>query len=121
MRTHNHNRTWRLGILTAAFALTAALAGCEQTKISDINKNPGKFAGNEVTIAGTVTSTVASSNPGTFEVDDGSGRLWILSSSYGVPAQGTKIAVTGLVESGVNLGSSSLVTTLQETKRYGGD
>src|ERR1700680_4585566 len=70
MCTHN-NRTWRLGILTVALALTAALAGCERTKISDINKNPGKFAGNEVTIAGKVTSSVASSNPGTFEVDDG--------------------------------------------------
>jgi hypothetical protein len=119
MRTHN--RTWRLAILTAAFAVTAALAGCEQTKISDINKNPGKFAGNEVTIAGTVTSTVSSSNPGTFEVDDGSGRLWILSKSKDVPAQGKQVAVTGLVEPGSNLGSTSLVITLQETKRYGGD
>ena len=119
MRTHN-DKTWRLGILTVALAVTAALAGCERTKISDINKNPGKFAGNKVTIAGKVTSTVASSNPGTFEVDDGSGRLWILSSSNDVPAQGAQVAVTGLVESGVNLGSTSLVTTLQESKRYGG-
>lgn len=119
MRTNS--KTWRLGILTTALALTAALAGCERTKISDINKNPAKFTGIEVTIAGKVTSTVPSSNPGVFQVDDGSGRLWVLSTSYNVPAQGTQIAVTGLVESGVNLGSTSLVTTLQETKRYGGD
>jgi hypothetical protein len=118
MRTNN--RTWRLGMLMAALALTAALSGGERTKISNINKNPHKYAGTEVTITGTVTSTVASPNPGTFQVDDGSGRLWVLSTSDDVPAQGSSVAVTGLVESGVNLGSGALVTTLEAIKHDAG-
>jgi hypothetical protein len=117
----NNNKAWQLRILAVALLLTLGSSGCEQTKISDINKNPGKFAGYEVTVAGTVTSTAASSNPGTFQVDDGSGRLWVLTTSIHLPTQGSRVIVTGLVESGVNLGSNSLVTTLQETKRYAGD
>jgi hypothetical protein len=115
------NKTWRLGILTAAMALMAAIAGCEQTKISDINKNPEKYAGDEVTIVGKVTSTASPTNPGTFEVDDGSGRLWVLSSSLSVPPRGARVAVTGLVESATSLGSTSLPTALQEIRRSEAD
>lgn len=118
MRTH---KTGRLAILTAAFALMVLIAGCERTRISDINKHPEDYAGSEVTIAGKVTSSVASANPGTFQVDDGSGRIWVLSTSNEVPAQGTQIAVTGLVESKTDLGSTALVTALQEIRRYAGD
>ena len=109
--------TWRLAILTTTFASIVVLTGCEQTRIIDINHHPERYAGEKVIIAGTVTSSVAPSNPGTFEMDDGSGRLWILSSSNIVPLPGTRIAVTGLVESKTTLGSTTLVTTLQEIKR----
>jgi hypothetical protein len=116
----NKNKIWRLAIMTAALTLVGALAGCERTNISDINKHPERYAGDEITIAGRVTSNAAPTNPGTFQIDDGTGRLWVLSSSYDVPAQGTQIAVTGLIEPGVRLGSTTLATTLQEIKRYGG-
>jgi len=118
MRTR---KTWRSAILTTAVALTALILGCERTKISDINKHPADYAGNEVTIAGKVTGTVASANPGAYQVDDGSGRIWVLSTSNEVPAQGKQIAVTGLVESKTDLGSTALVTALQEIRRYAGD
>jgi hypothetical protein len=111
-------RSCRVPLLAATVAcICFSLSGCELTKISDLNKHPENYSGNEVTIAGIVTSTAAPTNPGTFEMDDGSGRLWVLSSSNVVPPKGTKLAVTGLIQSKSDWGSNSLVTTLQEIRR----
>ena len=105
-----------------ALALTVVLAGCERTKISDINRDPGKYANKDVTIAGEVTSAFGALNQGAFEVDDGTGRLWVLSTGYGVPSQGAHVAVTGRVQSGVTVAGRSFANVLRETKpRQGAD
>jgi hypothetical protein len=112
----------RLGILTLAVALAAVLTGCERTKISDINQDPGRYANKEVTIAGEVTSAFGALNQGAFELDDGTGRLWVVSSGFGVPSQGARVAVTGRVQSGVTVAGRSFANVLRETKpRQGAD
>jgi len=116
------NKTWRLAILAVALALTATLAGCERTKIGDINRDPGRYANKDVTIAGEVTSAFGALNQGAFELDDGTGKMWVVSSGFGVPAQGAKVAVTGRVQSGVTVGTRSFANVLRETKpRQGAD
>jgi hypothetical protein len=112
----------RLGILIAAIAIMVVLAGCERTKISDINQDPGRYRNREVTIAGEVTNAFGALNQGAFEVDDGTGRLWVVSSGFGVPSQGARVAVTGRVQSGVTVGGRSFANVLRETKpRQGAD
>ena len=106
----------RFGMLMAVLALTVSLTGCERTKISDINQDPGRFAGKDVTIAGEVTNAFGALNQGAFEVDDGTGRLWVVSSGFGVPAQGARVAVTGRIQSGVTVGGRSFANVLRETK-----
>ena len=119
MRTYTSRWT---GILVVAAMLMAVLTGCERTKISDINQDPARFAGKDVTIAGQVTSAFGALNQGAFELDDGSGRLWVVSSGYGVPSQGAKVAVTGRVQSGVTVGGRSFANVLRETRpRQGAD
>jgi hypothetical protein len=107
-------------LFIVAFAFTFLLIGCERTTISEIVKNPYRFAGQAVTIAGTVTNTEADApHQGSFELDDGTGRLWVLSTNYQVPKRGEKLAITALVEDAVKLGSNTLPATLQEIKRLG--
>jgi len=106
----------RVVMLLSVLALTASLVGCERTKISDINQDPSRFAGKDVTIAGEVTSSFGALNQGAFEVDDGTGRLWVVSSGFGVPAQGARVAVTGRIQSGVTVGGRSFANVLRETK-----
>jgi hypothetical protein len=114
--------TVRLGILVVALALTAALAGCERTKISDINQDPARYANKDITIAGEVTSAFGALNQGAFEVNDGTGRLWVVSSGFGVPSQGARVAVTGRIQSGVTVGGRSFANVLRETRpREGAD
>jgi hypothetical protein len=108
-------------MLVAGLALIAALSGCERTKISDINRDPGQYANKDVTIAGQVTSAFGVLGQGAFEVDDGTGKLWVLSQGFGVPAQGAKVAVTGRIQSGVTAAGRSFANILRETKAREGD
>ena len=100
--------------------LLVFLAGCETTRIGDINRDPGRYAGRDVTVAGEVTNSFGALGEGAFEMDDGSGRIWVLSTGYGVPSQGARVSVTGRVESGVTIGGRSLTNVLRETKRRHG-
>lgn len=103
-------------LLVAGFSL--CLAGCPQrTTIAKINNDPAHFAGKEVTIAGTVSGSFGALGTGVFEVDDGTGRMWVYSQNYGVPGNGARVAVTGTITQGFTFGGRSFATILRETQR----
>ena len=110
------NTSRRAAFLTVALSLIVLLTGCERTKIGDIHRDPGKYSNRDVTIAGQVSSAFGALNQGAFEVDDGTGKLWVVSSGFGVPSQGAKVAVTGRIQGGVTVGTRSFANVLRETK-----
>jgi hypothetical protein len=94
------------------------LAGCPQrTTIDRINLDPGRFAGKEITIAGQVMNSFGAMGSGVFEVDDGTGHLWVFSERYGIPGREARVAVTGRVEQGFSFGGRNFATVLRETQR----
>ena len=112
--------TIRVRILSALLLTVCSLflAGCPQrTTIANINRDPGRFVGKEVSIAGHVTSSFGALGTGVFEVDDGTGRMWVYSQSYGVPSNGAKVAVSGRIEQGFSLGGRNFATILRESER----
>jgi hypothetical protein len=112
----------RRGSLVATLSLTVLLIGCEQTTISDIGEDPDKYTGDPVTVVGEVISPVAGEPPGgAFEIDDGTGRIWVMSLRLDAPAPGTRLAVTGLVEPAENLGGTTSPMVLHETMRREGE
>src|SRR5262245_54340086 len=78
-------------------ALGLALVACERVKIGDLNADPGRFMNKEVAVAGTVTQSIGALGKGIYQVDDGTGRLWILASNNGVPSKGARVGVKGHV------------------------
>jgi hypothetical protein len=99
-----------------AFALVA-LVGCQTiTKISDITGDPGRFANKEITIAGQVSDAYGGLGNGVFSVDDGTGRIWVFSQNFGVPANSGKVTVTGQVQQGFSFGGRSYGLIFRETK-----
>ena len=108
-------------MLAVGLALMTFVAGCDRTKISDINNDPGRYANQDVTIAGEVTSSFGALNQGAFEVNDGTGRLWVYSNGFGVPAQGVRVSVTGRIQSGLTVGGRSFANILRETRAREGD
>lgn len=107
-------------ILNVALVAVAGLGlmGCPtRTSIAKINLAPGKYAGKEVTIAGRVTNSFGGLGTGVFQVDDGSGEIWVFSEKYGVPGNGAKLAVTGRIKQGFSIGGRTFGTILRETER----
>lgn len=112
------NKTSKLAFAITLIAGILLIAGCPtRTSIANINRDPGRFAGKEVTIAGHVSEAFGALGNGVFQIDDGSGRMWVYSQNYGVPGNGNKVAVTGRVEQGFAFGGRSFGVILRETER----
>jgi hypothetical protein len=94
------------------------LAGCPQrTNIARINRDPARFAGKEVTIAGRVQTSFGAMGTGVFAVDDGTGRMWVFSERWGIPGRDARVAVTGRIEQGFSFHGRNFATVLRETRR----
>jgi len=108
-------RVLSLCLLAVAILL---LAGCPpRVSIAKLNQDPGRYAGKELTIAGRVTDSFGALGRGVFQIDDGTGTMWVLAGQYGVPASGAKVAVTGHTEQGFTLAGRNFATILRETER----
>jgi hypothetical protein len=70
----------------------------------------------EVTVAGTVTHSFGLLGNGVYEVNDGTGSIWVLSQGYGVPSDGTKVGVTGTVVPTLEFGGKNYATGIRETR-----
>jgi hypothetical protein len=106
-----------LSLVLVAVAILL-LAGCPpHVSIAKLNQDPGRYAGKEITIAGQVTDSFGALGRGVFQIDDGTGTMWVLAGQYGVPASGAKVAVTGHIEQGFTLAGRNFATILRETER----
>jgi len=110
-------RTSPKSIFTLVLLIAAALllAGCPpSTKIGDIEKDPAKYANKDVTISGHVSTSYGALGTGMFQIDDGSGTMWVYSQNYGVPGNGNKVAVTGRISQGFSFGGRSFAIILRQ-------
>jgi hypothetical protein len=101
-------------IVAGSLILTACPT---RTSIERINRDPGRYVGKEVAIAGHVTTSFGALGTGVFEVDDGTGRMWVFSERYGVPGNGARVGVRGRIEQGFSFGGRNFATIMRETER----
>jgi len=108
----------RLSLTLLVVAGSLILAACPaRTSIERINRDPGRYVGKEVAIAGHVTTSFGALGTGVFEVDDGTGRMWVFSERYGVPGNGARVGVRGRIEQGFSFGGRSFATIMRESER----
>lgn len=114
MQMVNYRRTVVLSlILISATFLTACP---NRETISKINSDPGRYQGKEVGIAGTVRDSYGFLGTGAYELDDGTGSIWVITKS-GVPSTGSKVGAKGRVRTGFSFGGRSFGTILEESDR----
>lgn len=108
----------RVAVAAALLTVMAIAAGCPKgVHISDIQQDPGRYYNKEVGIKGTVVSSFGAMGTGMYEVDDGTGRIWVMTQTRGVPAKGAKVGVAGNVVPTITFGGRSFATVLKETDR----
>lgn len=109
---------FRKTLLRAALPLTVLLlVGCpNHASIADITRDPAHYAGKEITINGQASEAFGGFGNGFFQMDDGTGRIWVLSGNYGLPASGARVSVTGQVQQGISIGGRNFGVVLRQTK-----
>ncbi len=108
----------RLFLGTSIALLSLVLAGCpERIKIGDISRDPGRFFDKEVTVGGKVVRSYGAVGAGVYEIDDGTGTIWVATEKYGVPSKDTYVGVTGKVIPGVTWGGRNYGNGMRETRR----
>ena len=109
-----HSARWWLVVVVLALLSSA---GCKTyTSIADINRDPSRFADKEITISGQASDSFGVMGQGMFQVDDGTGRIWVISQNFGIPGNGAKVAVTGRVQQGISFGGRNFGTVLMQTQ-----
>jgi hypothetical protein len=103
--------------LSAIVAGALALTACpSQTNIARINQNPARYQNKDVALVGTVTNSYGALGNGVYELDDGTGRIWVI-TSHGVPSKGARVGVSGQVYSGLQFGGRNYGLGLREEHR----
>jgi hypothetical protein len=96
-------RTLRAGAVVLATGLGLLGAGCTHMTVNRLLAEPNRYANRDVTLSGDVVKSASVLGHGAYQLDDGTGTLWIV-SSHGVPRQGARVKVTGRVRDVVDLG-----------------
>ena len=100
-------------ILAAGLFLTACPS---RETISKINADPGRYRDKEVAVAGTVTDSYGLLDMGIYEIDDGTGKLLVV-THRGLPSRGSKVGAKGRIYTGGSYGGRSYGTVLEESER----
>ncbi len=114
MRTVHQRVIW-IAMVAAAAVVLAACPPHES--IARINHDPGRFAGREITLAGRVTNSFGAMGNGVFEIEDGTGKIWVFTDRFGIPGRDARVAVTGRIEQGFSFHGHNYAMVLRETHR----
>ncbi len=108
----------RLAPWILAVAAVVLLPGCKgTTPIRTLLDNPGRYDQKEVQIAGAVTHSIGVLGTGAYEVDDGTGKIIVITKGGGTPREGARVAVRGTFRSAFTFQTETAAVVI-ETDRY---
>jgi len=115
-------RLFRTLGLAAAVLLACALAGCKDsglplTPIKTLLDDPSRFDKQTVRIAGDVTRSLGILGYGAYEVDDGTGKIPVVTQENGAPRTGARVGVEGEFRSAFTMGTTT-AAAIVEKGRY---
>lgn len=111
-------RTPRYVLAIACLALLAFPFGCSKSAersearsntvaIETLLDDPKEFNDEQVCVSGTVTSSTGAFGNGTYDVNDGTGTLTVITDDDDTPREGTRVQVKGEFESLFTIGDLS--------------
>ena len=103
--------------LIIVLCLGFVLLACEQHKIGEITADPGRFRDKEVAVTGRVVQSFGVLGRGIYQIEDGTGNLWVMSETRGVPSKGAYVGVKGRITPTVTFMGRNYATVMRESDR----
>ncbi len=103
-------------LLLPLAGLLLFLSGCGTTKIGRILDEPTRYRNRNVTVEGRVDRSFGAIVTGVYQVEDNTGKIYVLASRGGVPRRGTNVRVTGRVQQGITIGNRAIGTVITEDR-----
>jgi hypothetical protein len=97
-----------------------SVAAVAKTSINKINADPSRYHNKKVSIEGRVTDSYGVLGNGAYEIDDGTGRIWVVAERT-VPAKGAHVEAKGRIITGFVFSGRNMGTVLQESDRKAKD
>ena len=103
--------------VTALLATTLLFSACpSETTIGQLNGEPGRFRGKEVSVRGMVNNSFGALGMGAYELEDETGRIWVLTEN-GVPTRGSQVRAVGQYMNGVTWAGRNYGSAIREKAR----
>jgi len=94
-------------------AAALVLSACAPMTIGRITSDPSRFRNQTVHVSGTVTNSVGLMGKGGYQIEDQTGRIYVISGS-GVPSRGSRVTVTGRVLPGAEVLGTAVGVAIRE-------
>lgn len=109
-------------LLVSAVLLASLLAGCKAselpvTPIKTLLDDPPRFDRQTVRIAGDVTRSLGILGYGAYEVDDGTGKIPVVTKENGAPRTGAHVGVEGEFRAAFTM-TTTTAAAIVEKGRY---
>jgi hypothetical protein len=112
---HHGCRAGRQLLLLAVIGL--GLGACAPTvRIRDLLDQPQRYDGRTVRVEGTVTRSAGLLGTGAYQVDDGTGSIFVIAQGQGVPREGAKTKTKGVFRSVFSLAGRTIAAIVQEAQ-----
>jgi hypothetical protein len=97
--------------------MLAGAGACAPTvRIRDLLDQPQRYDGRTVQVEGTVTRSAGFMGTGAFQVDDGTGSIYVIAQGQGVPREGARTKAKGRFESVFSLAGRTIAAIIQGGK-----
>ena len=107
----------RLLAATLLFGTTILFSACpSETSIGQLNGEPGRFRNKQVSVRGTVNNSFGALGLGAYELEDETGRIWVLTEN-GVPTRGSYVRAVGQYMNGITWAGRNYGSAIREKRR----
>lgn len=100
-----------LALLAGVFLQACAPFG--SVKIGRLTADPLRFRNRTVHVNGVVTNSFGAIVAGAYQVQDDTGKIWVLSNGN-VPPKGSRVNVSGSMMNGITIGGRGFGTGIRE-------
>ena len=106
------------GRLLLAVILVLVSGACAPTvRVRDLLDEPQRYDGQTVRVEGTVTQSAGLLGTGAYQIDDGTGSIYVVAQGGGVPQEGARTTAEGRFESVFNLAGRTIAAIVQRDEQ----